>query len=443
MTNPTFPIQFFGGRPGHERTFLGSEQKLEISPDGFDMSTSAPRSSQTSLAGTRTSYPPIDSGRAPSMVPYPLHSSTSGGSFHAEAISQAHPPSSFLVDPIKHEPYMATPQLSEDGFCTDFDAHIPYQRYEHTLDRAMAALQSPPASFASPSPSVTMQTTTLETTSTPVDLFNDQLGALRAGTDEEDMHNDEPYARLIYRALMSAPGNQMVLKDIYAWFIRNTDKPNQKNGSDKGWQNSIRHNLSMNGAFHKVEQPAAEDNSKRGYVWVLAEEAKIDGVKSTTRYRKTGSNSKKARSEYPAPARQRSGRRGGKAAKKGKHKACVRLQPPASESATGSSTIKYYDNVTSAAVPASHTNPHYMTGVNDSCNMAPYLSIMGLNGDQSLFSEAVQPFVLTSDGLAELSTPFPNTDSVQQSQYYQDQHGLPRTYSYTSYDEGLLDSSNL
>lgn len=57
--------------------------------------------------------------------------------------------------------------------------------------------------------------------------------------------NSEPYAQLIFRALKSAPGYRMVLKDIYDWFERNTDKA--KNGTGKGWQNSIRHNLSMNG----------------------------------------------------------------------------------------------------------------------------------------------------------------------------------------------------
>ena len=53
----------------------------------------------------------------------------------------------------------------------------------------------------------------------------------------------EPYATLIFKALRSAPGNRMILKEIYKWFENNTDK--NKNGT-KGWQNSIRHNLSMN-----------------------------------------------------------------------------------------------------------------------------------------------------------------------------------------------------
>ncbi len=61
---------------------------------------------------------------------------------------------------------------------------------------------------------------------------------------ELDDHNiDEPYAKLIHRALMSAPNHSMVLQEIYQWFRENT----QKGSSDtKGWMNSIRHNLSMN-----------------------------------------------------------------------------------------------------------------------------------------------------------------------------------------------------
>lgn len=65
-------------------------------------------------------------------------------------------------------------------------------------------------------------------------------------TDGDAMAGSEPYAQLIYRALKSVPGHSMVLKDIYEWFEKNTDKP-QTSTSAKGWQNSIRHNLSMNG----------------------------------------------------------------------------------------------------------------------------------------------------------------------------------------------------
>jgi hypothetical protein len=52
----------------------------------------------------------------------------------------------------------------------------------------------------------------------------------------------EPYAQLIYKALMSRPSHIMKLQEIYQWFEENTDK-SEKN---PGWKNSIRHNLSMN-----------------------------------------------------------------------------------------------------------------------------------------------------------------------------------------------------
>lgn len=59
----------------------------------------------------------------------------------------------------------------------------------------------------------------------------------------EEPTSDEPYAKLIYRALMSKPNHSMVLQEIYQWFRENT----VKGSSDtKGWMNSIRHNLSMN-----------------------------------------------------------------------------------------------------------------------------------------------------------------------------------------------------
>lgn len=68
--------------------------------------------------------------------------------------------------------------------------------------------------------------------------------------EEEDLISHKPYAKLIYEALLAMPGHKMMLKDIYEWFQRNTTKP-QESGSN-GWQNSIRHNLSMNKVCNEV-----------------------------------------------------------------------------------------------------------------------------------------------------------------------------------------------
>ena len=75
---------------------------------------------------------------------------------------------------------------------------------------------------------------------------DDNYYAMNPEEDDDDDAAlcDKPYARLIYEALMQAPSHRMMLREIYDWFQRNTTKPAES--GTNGWQNSIRHNLSMN-----------------------------------------------------------------------------------------------------------------------------------------------------------------------------------------------------
>ncbi|EXJ83302.1 hypothetical protein A1O1_06921 [Capronia coronata CBS 617.96] len=132
------------------------------------------------------------------------------------------------------------------------------------------------------------------------------------GEDEEGC-NDKPYARLIYEALMQVPGHRMMLRDIYEWFRLNTTKP-QESGSN-GWQNSIRHNLSMNQAFENDREGSRGSARKANSVWMLTEDAIQHGVQSTTRYRKTAGAKRMGGTRTAAIQRQRSGARGGRAAR--------------------------------------------------------------------------------------------------------------------------------
>lgn len=74
------------------------------------------------------------------------------------------------------------------------------------------------------------------------------------GHEDEPIDKEQPYAQLIYRALLDAPDHTMVLRDIYDWFRRYTDKATHS--ETKGWQNSIRHNLSMNGVSLTIITPS-------------------------------------------------------------------------------------------------------------------------------------------------------------------------------------------
>ncbi|OTB17363.1 hypothetical protein K445DRAFT_310746 [Daldinia sp. EC12] len=138
---------------------------------------------------------------------------------------------------------------------------------------------------------------------------------------------DGPYAQLIHRAFMSRRTRAMTLQEIYQWFRENTNKEKTDKGNKgNGWQNSIRHNLSMNHAFVRREQrPTSDDplnrsaEEKKISQWVLEEWA-VNGVQSTTRYRSKGSSNRRAKSRSVsqtnthASVRAVSGRKGGKKA---------------------------------------------------------------------------------------------------------------------------------
>ena len=69
-----------------------------------------------------------------------------------------------------------------------------------------------------------------------------------------------PYAQLLYKALSEAQDHSMALRDIYTWFEDRTDKTHNK--ETRGWQNSIRHNLSMNAVS---DQPTYELHALNSY----------------------------------------------------------------------------------------------------------------------------------------------------------------------------------
>ena len=73
------------------------------------------------------------------------------------------------------------------------------------------------------------------------------------------------YAVLIGMAILRAPERRLTLAQIYRW-ISDTFA-HYKNKAEPGWQNSIRHNLSLNKAFYKQER-AKEDPGKGNY-WAI------------------------------------------------------------------------------------------------------------------------------------------------------------------------------
>ncbi|ERE76940.1 forkhead box protein K1-like protein [Cricetulus griseus] len=91
------------------------------------------------------------------------------------------------------------------------------------------------------------------------------------------VQNDESkppysYAQLIVQAISSAQDRQLTLSGIYAHITKHY--PYYRT-ADKGWQNSIRHNLSLNRYFIKV--PRSQEEPGKGSFWRIdpASEAKL------------------------------------------------------------------------------------------------------------------------------------------------------------------------
>ncbi|EEB09595.1 fork head transcription factor Fkh2 [Schizosaccharomyces japonicus yFS275] len=92
-------------------------------------------------------------------------------------------------------------------------------------------------------------------------------------TDGEAYHpfgNQKPpysYSVMIAQAILSTSDSMMTLSKIYSWI---QDHYPYYRTTKSGWQNSIRHNLSLNKAFHKVPRKCGEIG--KGMKWSIAPE---------------------------------------------------------------------------------------------------------------------------------------------------------------------------
>lgn len=107
--------------------------------------------------------------------------------------------------------------------------------------------------------------------------------------DAKDIKPPYSYATMITQAIMSTDEMMMSLSEIYDWIATNYSFYRH---SKSGWQNSIRHNLSLNKAFEKVPRKANEPG--KGKKWQITPQFKEEFIRKANLGKLAkGSNSKR------------------------------------------------------------------------------------------------------------------------------------------------------
>ncbi|CAL5867577.1 uncharacterized protein PFLUO_LOCUS1796 [Penicillium psychrofluorescens] len=136
-------------------------------------------------------------------------------------------------------------------------------------------------------------------------LYN--RGMMMESTEEIDYSKDgakdlKPpysYATLIAQAIFSSEEEKLTLNNIYNWIM---ERYAFYRHSQSGWQNSIRHNLSLNKAFQKV--PRRTDEPGKGMKWMIAAEYREEYRKKQMRKgTQSSAPSSPATKEPPSSAR--------------------------------------------------------------------------------------------------------------------------------------------
>jgi forkhead transcription factor HCM1 len=109
------------------------------------------------------------------------------------------------------------------------------------------------------------------------------------------------YATLIGMAILRADSRRLTLAQIYKWIA---DTFEYYRTSNNGWQNSIRHNLSLNKAFVKQERP--KDDPGKGNYWMVQSGCEHQFMKCKSlrksAVKKTSSNKLQSNTKLPKGA---------------------------------------------------------------------------------------------------------------------------------------------
>ncbi|KAI9816463.1 MAG: transcription factor [Pycnora praestabilis] len=128
-------------------------------------------------------------------------------------------------------------------------------------------------------------------------------GLLLESTEEIDYNLDSAkdlkppysYATMIGQAILASDEEKLTLNNIYQWIM---EKYAFYRHAQSGWQNSIRHNLSLNKSFQKI--PRRTDEPGKGMKWQIVPEHRDDFTKRGLRLSSKGGNRGSSAPNSPA-----------------------------------------------------------------------------------------------------------------------------------------------
>ncbi|KYM96762.1 Forkhead box protein K2 [Cyphomyrmex costatus] len=122
----------------------------------------------------------------------------------------------------------------------------------------------PDAGYSSPFPSPTGTISAANSCPASPRADRHSLDTPHYSPPKDDSKPPYSYAQLIVQAIASAHDKQLTLSGIYSYITKHY--PYYRT-ADKGWQNSIRHNLSLNRYFIKV--PRSQEEPGKGSFWKI------------------------------------------------------------------------------------------------------------------------------------------------------------------------------
>lgn len=161
--------------------------------------------------------------------------------------------------------------LSPDGGSPVYErkqpsAPAPKPSFQIDTSAAMSAATAAAAVASSVSSSTTSTSTSSSSSSSASSSSEVEIPRPEEMPPIIDDGNKPPYsyATLIGMAILRSPNRKLTLSQIYQWI---NDTFRWYGQSKSGWQNSIRHNLSLNKAFRKQERPKSDPG--KGHYWLV------------------------------------------------------------------------------------------------------------------------------------------------------------------------------